>query len=127
MLAAFSLTDFVGGSATQARAAAGKTQPVVFGNAVKGCNLSSADGVDLGDDGHTLIIDSKGEEDYSGVDIDDVACLLSAVDMPDSVVAEIDSTRALDGTQKARWQEFHASWTYHPDDGVRLILTIDKQ
>ena len=32
------------------------------------------------------------------------------------------STRALDGRQSATWAQFEASWTYHPDDGLDVLV-----
>jgi hypothetical protein len=78
--------------------------------------------VDLGDDRHTLIIDSEGE-DSPGADLADVYIVLAALDVPDSVIAQMDSTRALDGTRDATWDGMTATWTYHPDDGLNVIIT----
>jgi hypothetical protein len=80
---------------------------------------------DLADDDHTLIIDVGGEAYGSGDDIvDGLACVLDALDTPQSVISQMESTRALDGMQTAEWDDFEASWTYHPDDGVDVIITL---
>ncbi|TDV38728.1 hypothetical protein CLV71_126117 [Actinophytocola oryzae] len=79
---------------------------------------------DLDDDDHTLVIDSLGEEPGSGsVDLAGLACLLDGLDTPQSVVAKMNNTRALDGMVSASWGEFDASWTYHPDNGLDVIIT----
>jgi hypothetical protein len=78
--------------------------------------------VDLGDDGHTLIVDSEGE-DSAGADLADLYIVLAALDVPESVIAQMDSTRALDGTRDATWDGMTATWTYHPDDGLDVIIT----
>jgi hypothetical protein len=39
-------------------------------------------------------------------------------------VARIEHTRAIDGTQRAL--DGKMSWTYHPDDGLSLVITIDE-
>lgn len=39
-------------------------------------------------------------------------------------VARMLHTRALDGTQ--RTADGKVSWTYHPDDGMQLVITIDE-
>lgn len=78
--------------------------------------------IDLGDDGHTLILDSEGA-DSPGADIADVYIVLAALDAPESVVAQMGSTRALDGTRDATWDGMTATWTYHPDDGLDVIIT----
>lgn len=80
---------------------------------------------DLGDEGYSLVMDTQGDDDLAaGQDsYEDVACVVAKLDIPDSVVARIDATRALDGMQSATWGEFGASWTYHPDNGLDLIVT----
>jgi hypothetical protein len=47
----------------------------------------------------------------------------TAVDMLDSVAAQISQTRALDGLQDADWPSYELRWNYHPDDGLNVILT----
>jgi hypothetical protein len=39
---------------------------------------------------------------------------------PSFVTAQIDTTRALDGLQKATWGKLRAFWTYHPDNGLNI-------
>jgi hypothetical protein len=77
--------------------------------------------VTLNDDGHGLSIDTGGDES-DGASIIDLVCLLAAVEAPSSVISRIDSTRALDGTQEAEWDGLRAWWTYHPDNGLDLII-----
>lgn len=78
----------------------------------------------LADEGKTLIIDTKGEEDGDGDSMLDLACLLIALETPDSVVSHLDTTRALDGMQTNEWDDLHARWTYHPDRGLNLTITV---
>lgn len=78
--------------------------------------------LDLGDDGRSMSISRAGADEDPGLDIDDVACILTELEVPDAVVARIDSTRALDGTRDAEWGDFYATWTYHPDDGLNMVI-----
>ena len=68
--------------------------------------------------------DTEGEEDISGDPVTDVACVLVFLKAPSYVVTQIDNTRALDGMQRARWGPFRASWTYHPDNGLSIVIYI---
>lgn len=78
----------------------------------------------LADEDHTLVIDMAGEEYGTGdASFSDVSCVLTELSAPESVIARMNSTRALDGMQSATWDGFEASWTYHPDDGLDLIIT----
>ncbi|WP_460391835.1 hypothetical protein [Actinophytocola sediminis] len=80
---------------------------------------------DLGDGGTTLVLDMEGEEYGSGTaTFDDVTCVLVALDVPTSVTSRMNGTRALDGMQDAEWDGIEASWTYHPDAGLDVILTM---
>jgi hypothetical protein len=82
---------------------------------------TSSVGIEVKDDGHTLTIDTEGE-DTGGASIEALAAVLYALDTPDAVIARMDSTRALDGRQDASWADLTASWTYHPDDGLDVII-----
>lgn len=76
----------------------------------------------LGDEGKTLALGGGGEE-ATMYSIEDIACILNELDAPDSVLMQIDSTRALDGMQVAEWDGITARWTYHPEPGLNIILT----
>lgn len=78
----------------------------------------------LSDGDRTMTLDMAGDDSGSGtLSFDQVACVLVAVDTPSSISSRMDATRALDGMQDAEWDGFHASWTYHPDQGLDIILT----
>ncbi|MGP0224071.1 hypothetical protein [Paenarthrobacter sp. NCHU4564] len=87
----------------------------------------------LGDDGHTITLKGEPEDPnwvnitkVTGLSAKQMACVLTAVSVPDSVLSEIDATRALDGMQRSTWNKISASWTYHPDHGLRLVLNEAK-
>lgn len=86
------------------------------------CDTTAA-GTRLADGDKTLVVNTAGEEDGSGLNVSQAACILEELKAPASVLEQMDSTRALDGRQQATWGDFTASWTYHPDDGLDLILT----
>jgi hypothetical protein len=88
-------------------------------SAAKKCHVKG----NLADGGKTISFDTAGEEDYGvGDDIEHVACVLLVLRAPSYVVTEIDNTRALDGMQRDSWRKFKASWTYHPDDGLNIVI-----
>jgi hypothetical protein len=110
-------------------AVAGSAAPARLGNLIGDttplANASETCGAgELADDDETLIIDVAGTDVGSGDDIvDGLACVLVTLDAPTSVTAQMDATRALDGMQTAEWDGVLAQWTYHPDDGLDVILT----
>jgi hypothetical protein len=79
-------------------------------------------GTQVTDGGDTMLLDTKGTDDPAGTDITTVVCVLTELKTPQAVIAHMDSTRALDGRQEDSWDGFTASWTYHPDNGMDLIL-----
>lgn len=95
-----------------------------FETALKTCKLTSVPGADLGDNGRTLILDHKGEDESEGLRYEKLACVLAALNIPDAVAARMDATRSLDGMQTGEWDNITASWTYHPDNGLDVILEL---
>lgn len=92
-------------------------------SAVETAQEACAGAGELADAGKTILFDTQGDDDIDGDAIDDLVCVLVELDMPESVGARMEATRALDGMQSATWGRFEASWTYHPDDGMNLIVT----
>lgn len=86
------------------------------------CGAGRDDWAILGDDGKSLTLRSVGKE-RSGLKIEQLQCYWTELDVPDAVVAEVTATRALDGRQSGEWNDMKASWIYHPDDGLQMIIT----
>jgi hypothetical protein len=86
------------------------------------CNLSA--GVRIGDEGKTLSLDMMGEDEYEGATIDDVICVVNSpsLKMPEFIINSVETTRALDGKQTGDWDGFEAEWSYHPDNGLDLMI-----
>jgi len=95
-----------------------------FPRATVDCGLQRHPAVTRGDQERTLDLDGVGE-DSLGLAFDEQLCILDALDVPDSVISKMESTRALDGRQEASWDNIIASWTYHPDDGLDVLLELD--
>jgi hypothetical protein len=84
-----------------------------------------APSAEIGDAGKSLVLDMEGQDNGSGVlPQTQVFCVLDRLEMPDSVRAKMESTRALDGSQSADWDGIEATWSYHPDDGLDVILEL---
>ena len=83
---------------------------------------STKSGTTIADGGRTLTIDSQGSEDFTGLGLTNLDCVLTALQVPEAVKQHIQSTRALDGRQEDSWDGFTASWSYHPDDGLDAIV-----
>jgi hypothetical protein len=98
-------------------------QPSKFEAAVDSCGLENDGDARLGDKGNSLTLNMEGEDDISGLSYDETFCVIDALEAPDSVTALMGETRALDGRQTAEWDGIQASWSYHPDNGLDLILS----
>jgi BspA type Leucine rich repeat region (6 copies) len=80
-------------------------------------------GISLLDAGQTLKFSYTGKySSYmaSAASYADVSCTLSVMKAPSFVTSQIDTTRALDGLQRATWGKNSAFWTYHPDNGLNI-------
>ena len=89
--------------------------------AATSCDVEANAWIVVGDEGQSISMQSKGAES-SGADYADVLCVLDALDVPDSVLSRIDATRALDGRQEGAWNDLTASWGYHPDNGLDIVI-----
>ena len=81
------------------------------------------DRLELEDSDTTLLVTTLPEEDdILGVSTTAISCVLLEMEAPAWVDDDIFSTRALDGTRDAEWEDFHFQWRYHPDSGMRLVV-----
>lgn len=94
--------------------------------AVHGCNMITADvGVALGNSNSTLVLQTEGNE-VAGMSYENALCVLKATKISDAELNLITTTRALDGRQTGSWNDFEATWSYHPDRGLNLTLVDTK-
>jgi hypothetical protein len=107
---------------TSAPASATEAPVSALKNAAKTCVVMPPDAT-LGDGDKSLSLDSHGKEQFGGLSETDLRCVLDAVKTPDYVRSQMSQTRALDGTQHGSWGNISASWTYHPDSGLDVVLT----
>jgi hypothetical protein len=123
LAAAVTLAAACGSNSTDAdglaAAATGGTQ---LEDAATECYLTAGGGGSISDDGRSLTITGKGEAERTGASLRKITCVLAELDVPDAVVSRMDRTRALDGAQEAEWDGLRAWWTYHPDEGLEIIV-----
>ncbi|MFD1210655.1 hypothetical protein ACFQ36_01190 [Arthrobacter sp. GCM10027362] len=93
-------------------------------DAADACFAASDGGVEIGDEGRSLTLQTRGNESFSGTSFITVACILRELEIPDSVMNRMGNTRALDGRQDAEWADYAASWSYHPDSGMNVIVEL---
>lgn len=95
-----------------------------FEAALDACGMEDGPTSRIGDGGASLNLDHQGEDDTRGIGLIDLNCVLDELEAPDSVVSQMEQTRALDGRQSAEWDGIEASWSYHPDTGLDVLLAI---
>lgn len=74
--------------------------------------------ISVEDDGHTIVLDGVKEKGYADLD-----CLLEELGTPRSIIAQIDSTTALQGQKHAESDGLTYDWSYHPDNGVDMVIS----
>lgn len=79
-------------------------------------------GARLVDNEKTLVLNGVGSQDPAGMGPEYLGCFLSAVRAPERVLTAMEATRALDGRQHAEWDDISAEWSYHPDQGLDVVL-----
>jgi hypothetical protein len=53
-------------------------------------------------------------------------CILQTLKTPESITAEIGRTTAMMGAQQADSGGLRYSWSYHPDNGVNMVITASS-
>jgi hypothetical protein len=92
--------------------------------AVASCGVADASGITFAEDGQSLVFDGKGEDDYFGGDFYDVECMLTALEAPSTVWAQMLQTSSLDGQQEFDFDGINVSWSYHPRSGLDANFVI---
>lgn len=80
--------------------------------------------VTVSGDGRTLTVETAGSYG-DGASITELGCVVTGLGAPESVIFQMEQTRALDGMQVAEWGGYSAKWTYHPDNGFALVVESD--
>ena len=96
-----------------------------FYEVVSKCPMSPY--AEVQDDGRTLVLRGYGEDVPFQLSFEELKCFFRAAAMPQYIQEEMLRTRAIDGTVRATFATITASWTYHPDDGLFVILHRDKE
>ncbi|NQX36237.1 hypothetical protein [Herbiconiux sp. VKM Ac-2851] len=105
-----------------AAAEEGKSRELLL--AVNSCGANRSYAV-VGDEGQSLTIESRGQDDSAGVDIDQLFCIMDALDAPSAVTSHMEQTTSMDGRQTEEWDDYEISFSYHPDRGMDSVITLN--
>lgn len=75
-------------------------------------------------DGSYLILDTNPGDTKGGGDSLGFECIKKAneiLKLPESLLAKMAQTRAIDGRQVETYNGFTVSWSYHPDSGLEVM------
>ena len=73
-------------------------------------------------DGTSMEMTTSGKKE-PGMSVRTLGCLLEELDAPTSLKQRMESTRGIDGTQEEKWGSYRATWTYHPDHGLHVVIS----
>jgi hypothetical protein len=110
--------------AAVAKASRDAEQKSILFNAIATCGMSDGPDSEIGDDGYTLTINSKGNDDISGISYTELSCLMDRLNTPANVRSHIEQTTSLDGRQTETWGAITMAWSYHPDRGCDAVFTV---
>ena len=102
----------------------------MLGGAFINCCDSDSGFASLSADNTSLVIDTNpNDTKYSYFNEEKALAAIVATNsylkFPSSITDKMSSTRALDGMQTQSGSDFTATWTYHPDKGLRVIYEIN--
>lgn len=139
VVAVLALAACGGSGSSEATVAAAATtdppEPTAFEKVIENCEVEEAA---LMDDGASLTLDGRGKDDalfengvlsYTPGTLapSDLGCALGNIGTPESTIAKMEQTRALDGMQTDTSGGYPYTWTYHPDNGLDIIITEDDE
>lgn len=75
--------------------------------------------ITLADEGHTVIADTGSELG----DFYPIECLFAELKTSSALTSQMSSTTAMMGVQEASEGALTYKWSYHPDNGLNLIIT----
>lgn len=81
--------------------------------------------VELVDNGKTLVFTNVGSlSGFAQISYSDLSCAIGILKAPTFVVAQINSTRPIDGVQRANWSAISAFWSLDSKSGLNAAFTI---
>lgn len=98
----------------------------LFEDTLVRCTVTDAANAQIADEGKTLTVNSKGEDDVEGLPYDDLDCILDGLGATAAVMSHFQQTTSMDGRQTEEWDDLELSWSYHPDRGADFVVTLDS-
>ncbi len=94
-----------------------------FESAMDTCSVGDdPSDVRIDDGGSELRINNKGDNDNSGIPLDDVWCLLAQLEVTEEILDRMVNTSGSDGEQQGAWGDYTVTWTYFPPRGLDVFV-----
>jgi len=97
----------------------------LFEDTLTRCKVTDFANAQIADEGNTLTVNSKGEDDLEGLPYNDLDCILNQLGASAAVMSHFGQTTSLDGRQTEAWDDLELSWSYHPDRGADFVVTLE--
>lgn len=95
-------------------------KPSRLQTAVKTCDaVDDQNTLTLADDASSIIVDTVNEYGSPA----GIGCVLEELGTSEALVAQMDATTAMMGSQSAEEDGLSYRWSYHPDNGVNMTIT----
>lgn len=78
----------------------------------------------LADENRSAIVEVSTGYD-ADQELEEAQCFIKAVGFSDADLALVNNTTALAGQQEATIDGYTMSWSYHPDNGLNMVITAD--
>lgn len=82
-------------------------------------NRKGGETLQIVDEDLTLLVDTQSEYGPMG----GLICALGELETPQAIISAMESTTAMMGVQEATDANLHYRWSYHPDNGIQLVIT----
>jgi hypothetical protein len=96
----------------------------------KNCKGAAGDAgaLQLADMGRTLLVDTNPTDSEYIADGSRgrLTCVLGQLKTPQSIESRIERTTAMQGVQEDSHDGIAYSWTYHPDNGNEMIISLQR-
>lgn len=101
--------------------------PTAIEDAVSACNDQLNVSLTAGDGGKSVSVsggdfDLPAAQDQADLATQVSLCILDELKVPDAVFAKVKDTTAMMGRQSDSWGDYKLSWTYHPDNGLEIVV-----
>lgn len=111
------------GCADTGTSLAGEPEQTALEKAYEHCRPDDPNGtLELLDGGEAMSINTMSVDVGGDAELDGLVCVFMLLDVPERIITQMDSTSAMMGVRTATDGSFTYEWTYHPDNGLNVLI-----